>query len=64
MVVFIALCKNTTISKIPLFRCSFVPWLFQTSMSEALTLPVPGDILTVIVDFLYADDSPYVNSKC
>ena len=33
-------------------------------MSEALTLPVPGDILTVIVDFLYADDSPYVNSKC
>ena len=31
--------------------------VFQTSMSESLSLPIPGDILRVVIDFLYTDDA-------
>ncbi len=36
---------------------------FQTSNTEALTLPVPGDILQIIIVFLYTDDAPAVTGK-
>ena len=35
----------------------------QTSNTEALTLPVPGNILSSILDFLYSDDAATVEGK-
>lgn len=35
----------------------------QTSSTQALMLPVPGDCLQILVDFLYSDDAPGVTGK-
>lgn len=35
----------------------------QTSSTQALTLPVPGDCLQILVDFLYSDEAPGVTGK-
>ena len=37
--------------------------LLQTSSTEALTLPVPSDILQIILDFLYTDECPKVTGE-
>ena len=35
----------------------------QTSDTESLSLPIPGDILEILLDFVYQDESPVVKGN-
>ena len=43
--------------------CSVAVLFSQTSSTQALTLPVPGDCLQTLVDFLYTDQAPSVTGN-
>lgn len=47
------------------FSSSYIKLMnyLQTSSTQALMLPVPGDCLQILVDFLYSDDAPGVTGK-
>ncbi|CAH1798653.1 unnamed protein product [Owenia fusiformis] len=55
--------KCVLVARLEYFHSMLATGWVETSSSEALSLPVPGDILTVILDFLYTDDSAFVR-KC
>ncbi len=40
---------------------SFFILFFQTSSTDPLKLPIPGQILEIILNYIYADNAPFIN---
>ncbi|XP_013381620.1 inhibitor of Bruton tyrosine kinase-like [Lingula anatina] len=53
--------KCILVARLEYFHSMLASGWVETSNTEALTLPVPGDILSVIIDYLYTDESAIIS---
>ncbi|KAK2162357.1 hypothetical protein LSH36_100g11000 [Paralvinella palmiformis] len=52
--------KCILVARLEYFRSMLASGWIETSNTKSLSLPVPGDILQVIVDYLYTDESSLI----
>ena len=55
--------KCILVARLEYFHSMLGSGWIETSSSSGLMMPIPGDILKVIVDFLYTDEASAVTSK-
>lgn len=56
--------KCVLVARLEYFRSMLGSGWIETSNSTALTLPVPADILTVILNFFYTDEASAFSGTC
>uniref|UniRef100_K1QTZ4 Inhibitor of Bruton tyrosine kinase n=1 Tax=Magallana gigas TaxID=29159 RepID=K1QTZ4_MAGGI len=55
--------KCVLVARLEYFHSMLSSGWVETSSNQALTLPVPGDCLQILVDFLYSDEAPGVTGS-
>ncbi|KAK3580483.1 hypothetical protein CHS0354_001084 [Potamilus streckersoni] len=54
--------KCVLVARLEYFHSMLASGWMETSASAALTLPIPGEILEILLDYLYTDEAPLVTS--
>ncbi|KAL3883749.1 hypothetical protein ACJMK2_029983 [Sinanodonta woodiana] len=52
--------KCVLVARLEYFHSMLASGWMETSASAALTLPIPGEILEILLDYLYTDEAPLV----
>ncbi|XP_056015291.1 inhibitor of Bruton tyrosine kinase-like isoform X2 [Ostrea edulis] len=55
--------KCVLVARLEYFNSMLSSGWVETSSTQALTLPVPGDCLKILIDFLYTDEAPAVTGS-